>query len=263
MHLTGKTVLLTGASGGIGRAIARELHRHHVRLVLTGRRIEALTELAEQLDAQVLAADLSSAAAVEGLAEVAGPVDVFIANAALPSSGDLLGYTPEQIDRALDVNLRAPIMLTRLLVPGMLSRGSGHVVMIGSISGKVASPSVPLYNATKYGLRGFTHGLRQDLHGTGIGVSLVQPGFVRDAGMFADTGATPPAGTRTVAPQQVATAVIEAIQRNRAEVNVAPLEIRLASALGGVFPTLAENVQRKAKAKQLAEQISNAQQHKR
>jgi short-subunit dehydrogenase len=263
MHLNGKTVLLTGATGGIGGAIANELADQGARLILTGRRVDTLEVLAASLDARVLAADLSVREQVVKLVEAAGPVDVLVANAALPSSGELLDYTPEQVDRALEVNLRAPIMLARLTAEQMAARGSGHLVMIGSISGKVASPSCSLYNAAKYGLRGFTLGLRQDLHGAGVGVSLVQPGFVRDAGMFADTGATPPPGTRTVPPAKVAKAVVDAVRRNRAEVNVAPIEIRMASAVGGAFPALAEAVQRWANGREFARQIATAQRDKR
>jgi short-subunit dehydrogenase len=88
-------------------------------------------------------------------------------------------------------------------------------------------------------------GLRQDLYGTGVGVSLVDPGFIREAGMFANSGATLPRGFRTCAPQQVARAVIRAIERNRAETIVAPVETRLAVAFGGLAPELNARVQRR------------------
>ncbi|MFE4578101.1 SDR family NAD(P)-dependent oxidoreductase [Streptomyces chartreusis] len=262
-NISGSTVLLTGASGGIGHALARALAARGAHLVVTGRRADALEELEKSLGARPVVADLSDRDAVERLAEQAGPVDILVANAALPASGDLLDYTPREIDRSLEVNLRAPLMLSRLLTPHMVAKGHGHLVMIGSISGRTASPATSLYSTAKFGLRGFAHALRQDLHGTGVGVSLVQPGFVRDAGMFADTGATPPAGIRTVSPEQVAIGTIEAIQRNRAEVNVAPAELRLGSAIGGLFPTLAAAVQRKATPSLLVQQITEAQRDKR
>ncbi|UNM16482.1 SDR family NAD(P)-dependent oxidoreductase [Streptomyces formicae] len=155
-------------------------------------------------------------------------------------------YTPAQIDRALAVNLRAPAMLARLLAPAMVEAGRGHLAFVGSISGKTATKHSALYNATKFGLRGLALALRQDLHEHGVGVSVVQPGFVRDAGMCAATGARPPAGLRTVSPRQVVTGLVRAVEHNRAEVNVAPPEMRLLSAIGGQFPGFSERVQRRS-----------------
>ena len=190
MQLGGSRVLLTGASGGIGRAVARALHGRGARVLLSGRRTEALEGLRAELggNAEILEADLAEKADVAALAERAGAVDVLVANAGLPASGRLERFTAEEIDRALDVNLRAPIQLTRALVPGMVERGRGHVVFVSSLSGKVASARSALYSATKFGLRGFAGGLREDLHGGGVGVTVVFPSFIRDAGMFADTG---------------------------------------------------------------------------
>ncbi|GAA3195113.1 SDR family NAD(P)-dependent oxidoreductase [Actinocorallia longicatena] len=244
MEIRGATVLLTGANGGLGLAIGRALKAEGAELVVTGRREDALKPVADELGARMVLADLADREQVAALAERAGAIDVLVANAALPSSGELLEYSPEQVDRALDVNLRAPIMLARQLAPAMVAAGRGHLVMVGSISGKTATAASSLYNATKYGLRGFTLGFRQDLHGTGVGVSLIQPGFVRDAGMFHDTGAKTPGGARTSTPRQVARGVLSAIRRNRAEVNIAPFEIRALSAIGGQFPGFSERVQR-------------------
>lgn len=197
MRITGSTVLLTGVTGGIGLTLARTLAAKGAKLVVTGRREDALKAVADELGARAVLADLADAADVARLAAECAGTDILIANAALPSSGDLLDYTPEQIDRSLAVNLRAPIMLARLLAPRMVDAGQGHIALIGSISGKAATKSSSLYNATKFGLRGFALAFRQDLHGTGVGVSLIQPGYVRDAGMFAATGAkTPPAHGR-------------------------------------------------------------------
>ncbi|QKV91073.1 SDR family NAD(P)-dependent oxidoreductase [Streptomyces sp. NA02950] len=263
MRISGTTVLLTGATGGIGQTLARALAAKGATLLLTGRREEVLRPLADRLGARALVADLADRSDLERLAEEASDARILIANAALPSSGQVLDYRTDQLDRALDVNLRAPLLLSRLMAPKMVAEGSGHLVMIGSLSGRTASPGAALYNASKFGLRGFTLGLRQDLHGTGVGVSLVQPGFVGDAGMFADSGATPPAGVRTVSTRQVAVATIRAIERNRAEVNVAPVELRFGSALGGLFPSLSERVQRQAGAGRTAAQLSDGQRDKR
>ena len=132
-------MLLTGATGGIGQAIARALDERGARLQLTARRTEQLEQIAAGLNgqAEVLPADLTDASGAAALAERAGKVDVLVANAGLPASGPIDDFSAEQIDRALDVNLRAPIQLTRALLPGMLERGSGHVVLMSSLSGKI------------------------------------------------------------------------------------------------------------------------------
>src|SRR5215213_6334516 len=116
--LNGARVLLTGATGGIGNAIARGLHARGAHVLATGRRREALDELAGSLGDRLdpLVADLADRAAVDHLVERAGRVDVLVANAALPGSGKLDSYSPEEIDRALDVNLRAPVQLARALL---------------------------------------------------------------------------------------------------------------------------------------------------
>jgi short-subunit dehydrogenase len=263
MRIAGSTVLLTGATGGIGHAIARDLVEKGAELVLTGRRGDALERVAAEFRARAVVADLADPDDVTRLASECADADILIANAALPTSGDLRDYSPEQVDRALTVNLRAPIMLSRLLAPRMAETGRGHIALIGSISGKAATRSSSLYTAAKFGLRGFAFAFRQDLHGTGVGVSLIQPGLVRDAGMFAATGARPPRGIRTVSPQQVAAGVIRAIERDLGEVNVAPLELRLLSAIAVQFPALAERMQRYSGADHTIRQVAEAQQGSR
>lgn len=245
MELNGARVLVTGATGGIGHAIARAMHAEGASLTLTGRRVDVLEPLAEELGATAIAADLSDRSGLAALLESAGPVDVLVANAALSGVGPIVDdYSEEQIDAVLDVNLRAPIILARECARQMRERGSGHVVFIGSIAGKVASPSSSMYNATKFGLRGFALGLRHDLHGTGVGASIVQPGFVTDAGMFADAGAPVPLG-RGATPDDVAAGVVKAIRKNKAEVDVAPPEMRAAALLGSFAPNLSGAIQRR------------------
>ncbi|MGH3310570.1 MAG: SDR family NAD(P)-dependent oxidoreductase [Streptomyces sp.] len=263
MRIAGSTVLLTGATGGVGHALARELKEKGAKLVLTGRRADALEPLAAEFDARTVTADLSDLDHVTRLAEECADTDILIANAGLPNSGDLLDYTPEQLDRALTVNLHAPVLLARLLAPRMVEAGRGHIAFVGSISGKATTRSASLYNATKFGLRGFALGFRQDLHGTGVGVSVVQPGFIRDAGMFAATGVTLPGGMRTVSPGQVASGVTRAVERDAAEINVAPVELRMLSAIAGQFPGFAEKVTRRTSADRTIGQIVKAQREKR
>lgn len=263
MEISGCTVLLTGASGGIGQAIARELSGRGAKLILTGRRADVLESLAVELGARALAVDLSDAEEVERLAAEAGVVDVLVANAAIPASGLLDSYTVEQIDRSLDINLRAPIVLAHALLPAMVERRRGHLVFIGSLQSKAPTPGAALYNAAKFGLRGFATALRGDLRASGVGVSIVHPGFIRDAGMFAETGVKLPPGTGTRSPEDVARAVVRAIERNRGEVDVAPFPLRLGTIIAGLAPDLAGRFQRHMGGERMAREMTAVQLRKR
>ncbi len=259
--LAGRTALVTGATGGIGHAIARALAARGAKLILTGRRAGVLDQLAAELDARAVSCDLSSREAVQRLGEdaAAAGVEVLVANAAVPASGVFTELTQEQIDRMLEVNLRAPIALAHALAPSMIQRRRGHLVFISSLQGKAATPASSLYCATKFGLRGFALGIREDLRVHGVGVSTVFPGFIRDAGMFADTGVALPPGVGTRSPADVAGAVIGAIEHNRAEVDVAPLPLRIGTAIAGVAPALAAAVSRRLGSHQIATSVSDRQ----
>jgi short-subunit dehydrogenase len=233
--LNGRRVLLTGASSGLGPVIARRLRREGARFVLSGRDRMKLAALAEELgESTVVPADLAQRGEAERLADASGPVDVLVANAGLPANGRLLDLEVEHIDHALDVNLRSAIVLARLLLPPMVERKQGHVLLMASMAGRVPAPGSSIYNATKFGVRGFGHALRAELRETGVGVSLVSPTFVSQAGMWAETGLT--ASVRETTPQRVAEACLRAIRENRAEVVVAPIEQRLFSRLVLAFP---------------------------
>jgi uncharacterized protein len=256
-------VLLTGATGGLGNAIARALAARGAHLVLSGRRADVLEPLAAELSGRALAADLSDRAAVDELVARAGEVDILVANAGLPASGALLDFEPEQIDRALDVNLRAPIQLARALLPGMVERGGGHLVFMSSVNGKIATPYTAVYCATKFGLRGFAQSMRADLRDRGIGVSTVSPGFIRDAGIFADAGVELPRVLGTRSPEDVAAAVVKAIEHDRADIDVAPLFERFGARLAGAAPGLVAAVQRRGGAAAIAERVARGQAAKR
>jgi short-subunit dehydrogenase len=258
MELAGTRVLLTGATGGIGHAIARALAGRGAHLVLTGRRTDVLEPLATELSGTAMAVDLSDAAAAAKLAQDAGDIDILVANAGLPGNGNLDTFTEEQVDRVLDVNLRAPIELTRALAPAMVARGRGHLVFVSSLSGKAAAPGSSLYNATKFGLRGFGLAMRAELRGTGVGVTNINPGFIRDAGMFADSGVKLPPGVGTKTPEQVADAVVDAIAHNRAEVNVAPVGLRVGTAIASVAPEAAARFQRMVGGEKIAEAMASS-----
>lgn len=268
MRINGTTALLTGATGGLGRAIAIELARAGARLVLSSRRANELELLAAELPGaghRTVVTELGSEGAGEELAaaaEAGGPVDVLVANAGLPGTGRLEDLTDDEIARVLRVNLETPIRTTRALLPGMLERGSGHLVYVSSLAGKTPSPRSSMYNASKFGLRGFALALRQDLRGSGVGASVVLPGFIRDAGMFADAGMPPPAGLGTGTPQQVGEAVVRAIERDKAEIVVAPPQQRAAAAIAHTFPRVAEVAQR-GRGERTAAELASKQADKR
>jgi short-subunit dehydrogenase len=265
VDVNGSTVLLTGATGGIGQAIARALDARGARLLISGRRTDQLDAIAAALGGRpnALPADLSEPGGASALAERAGAVDVLVANAALPASGPVVDFTPEQIDRALDVNLRAPLQLTRALLPGMIERGRGHVVFVSSLSGKVATVGSSLYSATKFGLRGFAAGLREDLAGTGVGVTVVFPGFIAEAGMLADSGVRLPRWVGTRKPEQVAQAVVDGIERERVEIDVAPLSLRAGVKISALAPVTFARIQRRLGSADLAGAIAAGQRDKR
>ena len=266
MDLAGRTALLTGASGGIGQAIAGTLHSRGASLIVTARRAEVLDELRSLLGEDRLepvVADLTDGEDVASLAKRAAEVDVLVSNAALPASGEIDDFSPEEIDRALDVNLRAPIQVARGGVPAMVERGRGHVVFLSSLAGKVATARSALYSATKFGVRGFAGGLREDLRGTGVGVTTVFPGFVSGAGMFADSGAQLPAGVGTRSPEQVAEAVLRGIERGKPEIDVAPLGLRAGTFFSTLAPNLTATLQRRLGSAELASAIAEGQADKR
>ncbi len=263
MNVSGRTVLLTGASGGLGHAIARALHGAGARLVLTGRRTDVLEALAAETGGRAVAVDLADRDAVARLAAGQAGADVLVANAALPASGDLLSFDVEQIDRALDVNLRAPIVLARALGERMATRGSGHIVFVTSLSGKVGAPGSSVYSATKFGLRGFAQGLREDLRPRGVGVGTVTPGFIRDAGMLHESGARLPPGVGTSAPEEVAAAVLRNIERDPGEIVVAPRALRAGAALSSLLPNVGATVSRRLGARKVADAIASGQSAKR
>jgi short-subunit dehydrogenase len=259
--LSSSVALVTGATGGIGHAIARALAARGARLIVTGRRAEVLQGLATELDARAVACDLSSRDDVAALASeaITAAVDVVVANAGLPASGVFTDLSQEQIDTMLEVNLRAPIALARALAPSMIERQRGHMVFVSSLSGKTASPASSIYSATKFGLRGFAQGIRADLRPHGVGVSTVFPGFIRDAGMFADTELELPKGVGTRTPRDVAAAIVRAIDEDRAELDVAPLGLRVGSTFASVAPQLAATVSRRFGSHEIATSMAERQ----
>ena len=262
MRLEGRSVLLTGATGGIGGAIARELATRGCVLTATGRREAELARLVIELGPPTrgFAADLTNLAEMRGLLDQAGPVDILVACAGLDIPQDLADASDEAVEEAMRVNLLAPAALARAVLAPMKQRGSGHVVFIASVAGLVATPiNSSVYTASKWGLRGLGLALRQELHGAGIGVSTVFPAGVRDAGMFARTGITLPWYAGTSSPQEVARAVVRAVERDRPEVVVAAGGERLGAAISGVAPVLVGRLARLAGLGRIRQAVQDAQ----
>jgi short-subunit dehydrogenase len=186
MTLTGKTAVISGASRGLGRQLALALAGRGVHLHLIARGREQLAAVAARASAlgvscNALVCDLADAQAVTAVAErvrAHGEVDILINNAGLGFYKPFVEHSGAEHDAIIDVNLRAPVLLTRLLLPDMLARGSGHIVNIGSDLAARTIPNMVVYTATKFALRGFTLSLAQEVRSRGIQVSLVNPGII-------------------------------------------------------------------------------------
>jgi NADP-dependent 3-hydroxy acid dehydrogenase YdfG len=181
--LTGRWVVVTGASRGIGAEVARRLAADGARLALVARGREALAALAEELGAEPVVCDVADLAQVEGAAArietlAGGAPDVVVNNAGVFSIGAAHEMSVDTFRRTLDVNLVAPFALVRAFLPGMRARGSGHLVTVGSVADRNIFPGNAAYSASKYGLRALHEVLRAELRGTGVRTTLVSPGPV-------------------------------------------------------------------------------------
>lgn len=268
MQIEGRRILVSGATGGLGRAISHRLASEGASLVLSARNRDALEQLAEELPGdpsshQVIESDLTESDAPERLIAASGELDGLIVNAALPGTGRLESFSDAELRRAVRVNFEVPLIMARELAPSLCAKGSGHLVFIASLAGKVASPRGSVYSSTKFGLRGLAFGLREDLRPEGVGVSLVSPGFVRDAGMFHDTGSEAPAVLGTTTPEKVAKAVSRAIRKDRSEITVAPIRQRVAAEIGYRHPEWAGRIQRLGGAEGIVGELEDRQVEKR
>ncbi|WP_043830725.1 3-oxoacyl-[acyl-carrier-protein] reductase [Muricoccus aerilatus] len=185
--LTGKSALVTGATGGIGAAIARSLHAQGARVALTGRREAELASLAEELGerAFVAAADLSDPAAPAALVEKVeaefGALDILVNNAGLTRDGLALRMGDKDWSDVIEVDLTAPFRLARASLRGMMKRRSGRIISIASIVGVTGNPGQANYAAAKAGLIGMSKALAQEVAPRGVTVNVVAPGFIRTA----------------------------------------------------------------------------------
>jgi 3-oxoacyl-[acyl-carrier protein] reductase len=183
--LTGKTALVTGASGGIGRAIAVKLHGQGAHVVLSGTRQDALDALAAELGerASTAAANLGEAASVDGLVEAAeaaagAPIDILVSNAGLTRDGLLMRMKDEDWDTVIRVNLEAYFRLSRAVVRGMMKRRSGRIIGVTSVVGVTGNPGQTNYAASKAGMIGFSKALAQEVASRNVTVNCVAPGFI-------------------------------------------------------------------------------------
>ena len=247
--------LVTGGSRGLGPHIGRALADAGANLTLTARSADSLRQVAEELagDAtrvHAIAADVCDDVARRKLIEEAestlGPIDILVNNAGIEWIVPYTDLSPDRIEAMVRTNLVAPLILSRLVLEGMIERGRGHVVMMSSLGGKKGSPYSATYAATKAGLIAWTSGLRIELQGTGVSASVICPGFVSEAGMFAVRTQEAPRVLGTSTPEAVAQAVLRAIQRDVFEIIVNPGPVRAMMVFEHLSPGFARWVLEKA-----------------
>ncbi|RLB55925.1 MAG: acetoin dehydrogenase [Deltaproteobacteria bacterium] len=261
--LAGKRVLITGAAGGIGSALARHLLVRGARLVLVDRDEQRLQKLRQRLgeefpgsaaDCELFVVDLTVGTELVALVDKLQPqgLDVLINNAGMVLVGAFAEMAPADIDTHLEVNLLAPLRLTRMLLPLLRGRGRAHIVNVASGAGLAAPAGLCAYATSKFGLVGFSEALRAELAGDGIGVSVVCPAFVKtdivrnsSRGRDEDTGRVEELNGLVqrlgTSPERVAKKIVRAIEHNRARV-VIGLWARPLVALRCFFPGLASRI---------------------
>jgi len=231
--LAGRRIVLTGATGGIGRVVAQRLAQSDAELLLIGRRAQALEALASDLRALAIAGDLTDRSFMSDIsgrvAELWGAVpDVLINNAGAFELAPFGSTDPATFESLLAVNLRVPFELARLWLPNMIDRGSGHIVNVGSIAGRIAFAGNAAYSASKFGLRGLHEVLVEELHGTGVRATWVEPSAVNTPlwdRFDPDSRPDLPSREHMLVPEAVAEAVHFAVSR-RDDVTIEEIVVR-------------------------------------
>lgn len=258
MQWTGATAVITGASRGIGRAVAVAAAAKGARVGLIARSEADLTAVLAEANGHgaIAVADVADPeeldAALASLASELGPVDILVANAGIGAYGAFADLTAEELDRIVRVNVLGTAHAIRSVVPGMIERRRGHIVTMGSIAGRIGSPFEAIYSATKFAGVGLTEALVVELEPYGIGVSMVNPGPVATA--FGEARGHPydRARPKPVPPEDVATAVIKAVEGDRHEQYV-PSAFRPAVVIRHLLPPIFRWGTRRSFTKELAE----------
>jgi len=247
-ELAGKNALVTGGSRGIGPYIARALAARGMNLALSARSEDALVTVASAIADRygvktvAISADVTEGGARTRLVERAnseiGAIDVLVNNAGVEWIAYFATLDPEVILNIVRTNFEAPLMLTRLLLPAMIDRGIGHVVNVSSLGGKKGSPYMATYAGTKAALNEWSSSLREELRDTGVSVSVVCPGFISEAGIFAEYGYRAPLIAGESPPQAVADAVLRALGEDLPEVLINPGPIRAMTVANAISPRL-------------------------
>lgn len=257
MELRGSIGILTGASRGLGVYIAEALTRKGVSLALAARSEAELKETqatVERLGGRAIAVptDVGKLTDLQALVETTqkelGPVDLLVNNAGVEKYALYQELDPQVIEKTLRVNLWAPEVLTRLVLPGMVERRRGHIVNVASVAGKTAVPYNSIYSSSKHGLVGFSWSLREEVKQYHVGVSVVCPGFVSESGMFHhwSRGAKPPSVSRPVTPEKVADAVVKAVESDKPEIIVARGLTKIVDVSHAISPALTTAIARRS-----------------
>jgi len=245
MKAAQRHILLTGATGGIGAATAKALAVPGTKLTLVARNAERLQRLADSLaqfcsGVATVAADLSEPGVAAGVvaqaAAAQGDIDVLVNCAGINDFGRFTNAAPDRIEALLATNLLAPMQLTRAALPGMLARGRGRIVNVGSVMGGVGFAGFGVYCATKFGLRGFSEALRRELRGSGVSVAYVAPRYTRTALNTAAMDRMAQAvRMNTDAPETAARAIAAAVDGMKADHVIGVIE-RLLVRANGLLP---------------------------
>nr|WP_162494389.1 SDR family NAD(P)-dependent oxidoreductase [Streptomyces qaidamensis] len=235
------TAVVTGASSGIGAAVAHRLSAEGWRLVLNGRDTARLRDVAVRTRASHFPADLNVPGIEQRLTRFAldqsGSVDLLVAGAGVGWAGDFVNMPPSALTEVIETDLLATLRLVQQVVPHMVEQGRGRIVLIGSVAGVVGVRGEAVYSAAKAAVNTFGDALRYELRGTGVGLSHVVPGVV-DTPFFERRGAAyPRSRPRPVPPERVADAVWTAVSRGKDEIYV-PGWLRLPARVHGAAPAV-------------------------
>lgn len=273
MDLKGRHVVVTGGSRGIGAAMARCFAAEGARVTIVARSADALATVATEIGGNAVVADLSDDSVVDTLiADIEsrhGSIDVLVNNAGLETSVPFAVEDERAVRAVSRLNLEVPMMLSRHVLPGMLDRGSGHLVFVSSLAGTAGFPGMAVYGATKAGVLNFVNSLRRELHRTPVNITVLAPGPV-DTQMWDNVESSPPSVVKVVRrfqrlqlipkadPARIARRTVKAVMRNRPNVrdprrlsfqfwlNAAPTRIANLAATGIAFDARDTGTHRRA-----------------